>query len=66
MRPPVFLESPRGLEVLGLLFTIWMIVDCWRRPQPPGERMLWLLALVFLPLFGPLAYFLLRVARVRG
>ena len=55
----------RGLELLGLLFWIWMIFECAQRERGP-ERVLWLLLVVFVPDIGALIYFLFRVARIRG
>ncbi len=63
---PVFFESVRGLELLGFLFWIWMISECARRERHSGEKILWLLLVVFAPFIGSLIYFLFRVAKVRG
>jgi hypothetical protein len=63
---PVFLESARGLELLGLLFTIWMIYECIARERNSTEKILWLLLILFGFGLGPLIYFLVRVAKIRG
>ena len=55
----------RGLEVLGLLFWIWIIYECALRERGV-ERVLWLILVVFVPDIGALIYFLFRVARIRG
>ena len=45
---PLFFESARGLEFIGLLFWIWMIYECATRERNSTEKILWLL-LVFSP-----------------
>jgi hypothetical protein len=61
-----FLESFRGLEVLGIIFWIWMIYECARRERNGIEKVLWLLLVVLVPDVGSLIYFLLRVVKIRG
>jgi len=63
---PVFFESARGLEILGLLFWIWMIYECATRERNSAEKILWLLLVVFAPVFGSIIYFLVRVVKIRG
>lgn len=60
------LESSRGFEIIGLLFWIWMIVECCKRERPSLQKWLWLLLVICVPDIGALIYFLLRVVRVRG
>jgi len=60
---PYFLESARGLEILGVLFWIWMIYECATRERNSTEKILWLLLVVFAPVLGSLIYFLVRVLR---
>ena len=60
---PTFLESPRGLEILGLFFWIWMICDCLKRERGT-PRILWACAILLLPFLGALAYFFSRVLRL--
>jgi hypothetical protein len=60
------LESARGFEIIGVLFWIWMIAECWKRERPSPQKWLWLLLVVLVPDIGAIIYFLLRVARVRG
>jgi len=62
---PVFFESPEGMGFLGLLFCLWMIVDCVKRERQTLEKILWLLLIIFVPVIGPLIYFLVRVVRIR-
>jgi len=63
---PTFLESARGLELIGLLFWIWMIYECATRERNSAEKILWLLLVVFAPVLGSLIYFLVRIVRIRG
>ena len=63
---PNFLATPRGLEVIGFLFWIWMIYECATRERNSSEKIMWLLLVIFAPVIGSLIYFLLRVAKVRG
>ena len=63
---PYFLESVRGLELIGLLFTVWMIYECIARERNSTEKILWLLLILFGFGVGPLIYFLVRVVKIRG
>ena len=54
-----------GFGLIGLLFYIWMIVECVRR-ETGTERLLWLLLVVMVPDIGSLIYFLVRVVRIQG
>jgi Phospholipase_D-nuclease N-terminal len=54
-----------ALELLGLLFWLWMIYECATRERGT-ERVLWLLLVVCVPDMGGLIYFLVRVAKIRG
>ena len=53
-----------GLGIIGLLFYVWMIVECVRR-EPPGsmQKALWLLLVILVPDIGALIYFFCRVVR---
>ena len=62
---PYFLESAKGLELIGLLFWIWMIYECALRERGL-ERVLWLVLVVLVPDIGGLIYFLVRIAKIRG
>jgi hypothetical protein len=63
---PYFLESARGLELIGFLFCIWMIYECATRERNSAEKVLWLLMVVLAPVLGSLIYFLVRVVKVWG
>jgi len=62
---PYFLESARGLELIGLLFWIWMIYECATRERNTTEKILWLLLVIFAPVLGSLIYFLVRIVKIR-
>jgi hypothetical protein len=62
---PLFFESGRGLELLGLLFTIWMASECLTRERERSGRILWLLLILLVPAIGPLIYFFARVVNIR-
>ncbi len=55
-----------ALEILGLLFWLWMIYECVTRERNSAEKVLWLLLVVLAPVIGSLIYFLVRVAKIRG
>jgi len=63
---PFFLESVKGLELIGFLFTIWMVYECINRERNSTEKILWLLLILFGFGIGPLIYFLVRVVKIRG
>lgn len=49
------------LSVGGVIFWIWMLVECLRYESSEGNtRLVWLLVILFLSLFGALLYFLIR------
>jgi Phospholipase_D-nuclease N-terminal len=55
-----------ALEVLGLLFWLWMIYECATREPNSTEKVLWLLLVVLAPVIGSVIYFLVRVVKIRG
>jgi hypothetical protein len=61
---PYLLESARGFEIIGVLFWLWMIFECWKRERRSVAKVLWLLLVIFVPDLGSVIYFLVRVARV--
>jgi hypothetical protein len=64
---PIFaLAGVGGLEILGLLFWIWMIYECATREPNSSEKVLWLLLVILAPMLGSLIYFLVRVVKIRG
>ena len=63
---PMFFESARGLEFIGLLFWVWIIYECATRERNSTEKVMWLLLVVLAPVIGSLIYFLVRVVKIRG
>lgn len=63
---PYFLETPKGLMLIGVLFWLWMIYHCATREKNSPEKVLWLLLVVLVPDIGALIYFLVRVVKIRG
>ncbi len=55
-----------ALEILGLLFWLWMIYECAMRERNSTEKILWLLLVIFAPVIGSLIYFLVRVVKIGG
>jgi hypothetical protein len=54
----------RGFEIIGILFWVWMIIECMRRERPGStQKVLWLLLVILVPDIGALIYFFCRVAR---
>jgi hypothetical protein len=62
---PYFLESARGMELLGLVFSLWMLYECAIREKNSVEKVLWFL-LILIPAVGPLIYFFVRIVKIRG
>jgi hypothetical protein len=63
---PFSLVGFGSLEILGVLFWIWMIYECATREHNSAEKILWLLLVVLAPVLGSLIYFLIRVVKIRG
>ncbi len=63
---PTFFASLGGLELVGVLFWLWMIYDCATRPCRYPGKLFWLLLVVFVPDVGSLVYFLVRVVKING
>ena len=63
---PMFFESARGLELIGLLFWGWIIYECATRERNSTEKVMWLLLVVFAPVIGSMIYFLVRIVKIRG
>jgi hypothetical protein len=63
---PLFFESARGLEFIGLLFWAWIIYECATRERNSTEKVMWLLLVVLAPVIGSMIYFLVRIVKIRG
>ncbi|GEL08038.1 PLD nuclease N-terminal domain-containing protein [Salisediminibacterium halotolerans] len=46
------------LFLLSLILMITALVDCLKRGQTNGPKILWILVIVFINFFGPIVYFL--------
>ncbi|WP_235886332.1 PLD nuclease N-terminal domain-containing protein [Paenibacillus cymbidii] len=45
------------LIVLQLLLLVFALVSCLRQERTNGPKWMWVLLIVFISLFGPIAYF---------
>ncbi len=55
-----------GLGVLGMVFWIWMLVDCaTKEPDEGNNKVVWTLIIVFTNLIGAALYFFVRRPRRR-
>ena len=50
--------------LVGLVFWIWMLVDCLQSNLPSNEKLIWALVIIFTSWIGALIYFF--VARKGG
>ena len=54
-----------GVEVGGLLGLIWLVIVIWaivkvaKSPAGPSPKLLWILILLFMPVFGLILWLLL-------
>ncbi len=39
------------------VFWVWMLIDCLASNQPPMEKLIWFLVILFLHIFGALLYY---------
>jgi hypothetical protein len=67
---PYFLENARDLEIIGLvlgvIFWFQMLRRCALYEQSSPARFLWMVFIIAVPGIGSLAYYLLRVVKIRG
>ena len=62
------MTAPLAVSTAALVFIVipiaiaWVVglVDILRHPMPTGQRVLWILIVIVLPVVGTLAYFTLR------
>lgn len=45
------------LYILGLIFWIWMLVDCIQRRMDGTQKIIWVLVIIFLNVLGAIIYF---------
>jgi len=47
-----------GIGFLGLIFWVWMLIDCATDKTLEGtDKIVWILILIFLPVLGSIIYF---------
>ena len=52
--------------LLGLVFWVWMLVDCARQEKEGSTQIVWLLIILFVSIIGaPLYFFLRKMPRQR-
>ena len=52
-----------GFGILGLLatvFWIWMIIDCATHERNSGDKVLWIIIIIFTHFLGAVIYFFVR------
>ncbi len=50
-----------GIGLAGIVFSIWMIVDCaTKEPSEGKKKLVWIPIIALIPGFGALAYFVAR------
>lgn len=50
-----------GLTILGLVFWIWMLIDCLKyEPSEGNDKVIWVLVIVLLNWVGALVYYIVR------
>ena len=52
------------LGLLFIIFWLWMLIDAIKNHRlSDGARVVWVLVIIFLPVLGPILYFLLGKGR---
>ena len=54
------IETIKIILITGLIFWLWMIVDCIRYESKEWDKILWLCIIVLLNVFGAGTYLILR------
>ncbi|WP_417388015.1 PLDc N-terminal domain-containing protein [Gimesia sp.] len=50
-----------ALVILQFVMWVWMLVDCLKyEPSTGNEKVIWILLMVFLGIFGSLLYYFIR------
>jgi hypothetical protein len=52
-----------GLFLLASLFWLWMLVDCAMNESGDGDKLVWIIIIVFTHFIGAVVYFLFRRPR---
>lgn len=48
-----------ALIIVAFVFWLWMLIDCLRRKIDIGDKILWLLVILFANIIGAILYFVL-------
>lgn len=57
----LFLCGVAAIAILGMLFWLWMIVDCaTHEPSDSNNKIVWLLIIIFTHLIGAILYYFIR------
>jgi hypothetical protein len=57
----VFILAAVVIGVLGIIFWIWMLVDCaLNEPSEGNDKIVWIIIIVFAQLIGAIIYFFAR------
>ncbi len=62
-RPALALVSRGDLLVLGAVFWVWMVVDCYRRLLPLNVKIFWLAMIILVPGLGCICYCVTRLCQ---
>jgi hypothetical protein len=61
---PIFMQLPPATVILSLaatIFWLWMLTDCaTNEPSEGNDKLTWVLIILFVPLFGSIAYYFVR------
>lgn len=61
---PFFLPFPVPAVLISLaatIFWLWMLTDCAsHEPSEGNDKLVWVLIILFVPLFGSIIYYLIR------
>lgn len=49
---------PRLIPLLILIIDVLAIIDVWKRESNTEKRLLWTIVIILIPVFGPLAWYL--------
>jgi hypothetical protein len=62
MTAPIAVSTAAVVFILIPIGVAWVagLVDIFRHPMPTGQRVLWIVIVIVLPIVGTLAYFTLR------
>lgn len=57
----LFFMGGRGIALLGMIFWIWVLVDCLtKEPSEGNDKVAWTLFILLVPVIGALIYYFVR------